>query len=187
MRRAALTSLTNQRAIITVRKWDLTLLSLHFHLLPQIFRTAVWVRRGSWSSPLLLRQQPGNAVQELAESCHTREYRDCLRQDTQSQCVVSYSHLELTLYCKMRCCTRESQKMLLSKIGDSLSRKLETSVGTQTDEETQRQSELMLFSIMVRSQLPDCCCVHCRHHDTFKAGKEVGLQTSAGSSFQEKA
>lgn len=46
--------------------------------------------------------------------------------------VAFYSHLEPTLYCKMRCCTSKSQKMLLPKRGDSLSMKLETSVGTRT-------------------------------------------------------
>jgi len=57
--------------------------------------------------------------------------------------------------------------MLLPKRGDSLSR------NTDYDRERQRKRELMLCSIMGRSQRSDGCSVRCRHRDAFFTCEEA--------------
>lgn len=94
------------KAIIAVRKCDLTLFSLHTHLLLGMSYSALG-QKGTWTSPLLL-QQPGDPAKELADRLPQRETLP-LPKTIWPQYDVLHLHLEHTFFCTMRCCTNHKR------------------------------------------------------------------------------
>lgn len=138
-----------------MRKWDLTWLSLHFHLLWRILCTAVWVRRTTWTIPFLLYQHPEDTVEELTDNLH-RGIQWLPKTISPSVLIIVSPGAHILLQEKVLH-QQLTKGPLAWKKRQSKYETKDSIENTDTWREIQRKRELTLFNIMASSLTVAIC------------------------------